>query len=113
MLLEHAHHIRRCVVRAFCVAFVILASVLSAWAQEPPITVPLAGALPGGLDCGSLGASNLGAGGRISNAKVGSAGDNGVGTNVPLYGNELNGNYPLYSTPGLGGNYPLDSEPTP
>ena len=35
------------------------------------------------------------------------------GNNVPLYGTDLNGNTPLFSTPDLGGNFPLYTSPNP
>ena len=41
------------------------------------------------------------------------AGNDALGANLPLYGTDLNGNFPLYSTPNLGGNFPLYSTPTP
>ena len=40
-------------------------------------------------------------------------GNGNLGGNIPLYGTDLNGNFPLYSTPDLGGNAPLYSTATP
>ena len=114
-------------------AVVSLSFSASCFAQEPPLSVPLAGSLIGnpssGCDAGLLAATsfygtvtptNAGAAsptastpaGPSSTAAANSASDLNVplygGSNLPLYGNPLAGdNVPLYSEPNPGTNAPL------
>ena len=122
---------------AFC-AFLCIGCIDSCFAQEPPLSVPLAGRLPppsSGCDAGIAGTGGLyGLAGNVSptgpinltgtsaatpaanaNANFNStlAGNVNAGGNIPLYSTDLNGNVPLYSTPDLGGNFPLYSTPIP
>lgn len=106
---------------------------------EPPLTVPLAGRVPylatTGCDPGLTASGSLyvtSTGGSIVASPPGQIGANpatvvgspaaagAVGStlpganptdNIPLYGTDLNGNAPLYSTPDLGGIFPLYSTP--
>jgi hypothetical protein len=131
-----ADRITKCALRItfgalFCVAFGNFC-----FAGEPPLGVPLAGALPGTAGCdvifggglyaptglavsGTSGASTASGNYKtntIANTGVTQVSPNGnenFGSNIPLYGTDLNGNLPLYSTPDLGSSFPLYSTPVP
>jgi hypothetical protein len=88
----------------------------------PPQAVTRAGLVPGASGCDAIFAGGFygtapapAASTTPSNqAAAAATNDNSFyGGNVPLYGNDLNGNFPLYSTPDLGATAPLYSIPTP
>ena len=139
-----ADQIRKYALRAAFGALICVGLVDTSFAQEPPLGVQRAGALPGPtIGCDPLGANvyatvgggtsgvagngspGVGAGANGGAGNVGGAviantssntnpaGNSNLGGNVPLYGTDLSGNFPLYSTPDLGGGAPLYSTATP
>jgi hypothetical protein len=120
MFWRDADQLRKHALRAAFVALICIGFGNTCFAQsEPPLTVGRAGALPGpSSGCDPLAGGNAGfygtsgTGTTSANAKS-PAGNDNFGGNVPLYGTDLNGNFPLYSTPDLGGNAPLYSTLTP
>jgi Putative beta-barrel porin 2 len=121
MWLVKADQFRKCARRITFGALVCSGLGSVCFAQEPPWGAARAGALATTAGCDAISARNLysdssiGGGtqntGTITNTGV--SPDGNFGGNVPLYGTDLNGNVPLYSTPDLGGNFPLYTNPTP
>ena len=124
MLWAKSDRTRSFVPRAVVSAFLFLSFNVACFAQEPPLDVPRAGAVPGFLNSGcGAGASESGglARPRAAGARSTTSSDLGVplysipdaGTNVPLSSNPLAGdNVPLYSIPDPGSNAPLYSDTT-
>ena len=116
---------KACAKRIALSALFALSSTAVCFAQEPPLDVARAGAVPGlassGCDPGLIGGglygnANMSAGPRTAGNNT--ASDLGVplygspdaGANIPLYSNPLAGdNVPLYSSPSAGSNIPLFS----
>jgi hypothetical protein len=116
---------------AFCALFVLGCTTAACFAQEPPLDVPPAGALPAtasaGCDAGLAANSSVYSSSSLySNVSPPASSGAGInttsdlnaplysapsaGANVPLYGNPLAGdNVPLYSSPNAGSNAPLYS----
>ena len=116
-------------------ALAVAAGTASAFAQQPPLDVPRAGALPGpssgcepGVAAGSLYTPSGQATGPSTSGNANSAGlfagtptdytvplytNPNAGVNTPLYSSPLEGdNVPLYGTPVAGQNAPLYTTPT-
>jgi hypothetical protein len=127
-----ADQIRTCALRITFGALLCMGFGNACFAQEPPLAVGLAGQLPssptsgcdallGGGLYGAFGAAGTLPSGNPKTDTItdtgasqpGAAGSDHFGGNVPLYGTDLNGNFPLYSTPDLGSNFPLFTNPTP
>jgi len=117
--------IGKCALRMAFGALIYAGFGNACFAQEPPLNVGRAGQLPGTVGCDAISAGGMfGAAAGIApsgsaststvaNTGVTNVGNGNFGTNVPLYGTDLNGNVPLYSTPDLGANFPLYTNPTP
>ncbi len=126
MLWAESERIRHHGLRAALSALIILVWIDPSVAQEPPLGVPLAGALPSlassGCDAGLANNADI-FGGTSLYGNSAAAGDNGTtglnaplyraanaGENLPLFSNSLAGdNVPLYSAPDAGTNAPLYS----
>ena len=123
MLWVKSDRLRNFAFGATFTAVFLAISIGSGFAQEPPLSVPLAGSLPSassGCDAGLAGAggglyNNLGlypSSGPTASSGPANAGSNDLG--APLYSTPNDGvNAPLYSTPVEGENAPLNSTATP
>jgi hypothetical protein len=131
MLWVESDRVKHHGLRAAFSALIILVCTDPSVAQEPPLSVPLAGALPSlprsGCDAGLTNNANIYGGTSLydnpatpKNAAVGNNGTAGLnaplfsaanaGENVPLFSNSLAGdNVALYSAPNAGTNAPLYS----